>query len=261
MEAQAGAIELPENGPVCIATRPGQYQCLATNRNGLDSTATVRVAYLGSDPIILQQPQSVALQYEEGKTLYPAALSINAIASDNRTDVLEYVWEYKVNGMWLPGEMGSSKLDLRLSDGKKVTYRCKVTDKRTGASITSNEVPVIFRLSVDYGLKFISGDLRNVLYCQVYGNTNPYIIYIYQHRIVDLDEYGNRIYTDVLYKSATIQNNYFEVLVANDYDIFYKLNGKYVPENRWAEYYIVLTDSEGQTFTSEMFSAHDYLSH
>ena len=251
MEAQAGAIELPENGPVCIATRPGQYQCLATNRNGLDSTATVRVAYLGSDPIILQQPQSTALPYEEGKTVYPAALSVNAIASDNRTDVLEYVWEYKVIGMWLPGEMGSSKLDLRLSDGKEVTYRCKVTDTRTGAYVISDEAQVFIDLNISIRAWYDFHWGRYDLYYDIQGGAMPYTIDFYRHQVVGIDDNGEYIYYDYLYATETVNYGQGNIVAESSDLVFRCENGQYIKEEPRAQYYYVVTDSNGQTKTSE----------
>lgn len=255
MEAQAGAIELPENGPVCIATRPGQYQCLATNRNGLDSTATVRVAYLGSDPIILQQPQSTALPYEEGKTLYPAALSVNAIASDSRTDVLEYVWEYKVNSMWLPGEMGSSKLDLRLSDGKEVTYRCKVTDRRTGAYVISDEAHVFIELNVSINIWFNNYWSSYRLFFDIQGGASPYYVNFYRHQIVGIDDNGDYIYSDFLLRSELVEYGHGDRDFECSDVVFRYKNGQYVKEEPWAQYYIVVTDSNGQTKASETAQA------
>ena len=254
MEAQAGAIELSD-GPVCIATRPGQYQCLATNRNGLDSTATVRVAYLGSDPIILQQPQSVALQYEEGKTLYPAALSVNAIASDSRTDVLEYVWEYKVNSMWLPGEMGSSKLDLRLSDGKEVTYRCKVTDRRTGAYVISDEAHVFIELNVSINIWFNNYWSSYRLFFDIQGGASPYYVNFYRHQIVGIDDNGDYIYSDFLLRSELVEYGHGDRDFECSDVVFRYKNGQYVKEEPWAQYYIVVTDSNGQTKASETAQA------
>ena len=251
MEAQAGAIELPENGPVCIATRPGQYQCLATNRNGLDSIATVRVAYLGSDPIILQQPQSTALPYEEGKTVYPAALSVNAIASDSRTDVLEYVWEYKVNSMWLPGEMGSSKLDLRLSDGKKVTYRCKVTDTRTGAYVISDEAQVFIDLNISIRAWYDFHWGRYDLYYDIQGGAMPYTIDFYRHQVVGIDDNGEYIYYDYLYATETVNYGQGNIVAESSDLVFRCENGQYIKEEPRAQYYYVITDSNGQTKTSE----------
>ncbi len=249
MEAQVGAIELT-TGPVCIATRPGQYQCLATNRNGLDSTATVRVAYLGSEPIILQQPQSVTLQYEEGKTLYPAALSINAIASDSRTDVLEYVWEYEVNGLngtWLPGEQGSNKLDLRLSDGKEVAYRCKITDRRTGAYVISDEAHAFIELNVSIRVHFDPywGVLE--VYYNIQGGAPPYTIDFYRRQVVGIDDGGVYIYSDYLYDTRTRNGTNPHGNIHAEYkDIVFRYeDGQYLKENPWAQYYFVVTDSNG----------------
>ena len=200
MEAQAGATELPDNGPVCVATRPGQYQCLATDRNGLDSTASVWVDYLGGEPIIMQQPQSVALQYEEGKAFYSEALSVKAIASDKRTDVLDYVWEYKVNGMWLPGEQGSDKLDLRLSAGKGAIYRCKVTDRRTGAYVISDKAEAYFDLSCEITSMDPLDPVNYSLYYKIYGGVSPYTI---------------NVYKTVLYSSVNEKDKYLTTLVAS----------------------------------------------
>ena len=255
MEAQVGAIELPENGPVCIATRPGQYQCLATNRNGLDSTATVRVAYLGSEPIILQQPQSVALQYEEGKTLYPAALSVSAISSDNRTDVLEYVWEYEVNGLngtWLPGEQGSNELDLRLSDGKEVAYRCKVTDRRTGAYVISDEAHAFIELNVSINIwhDLYSSNACHVGY-DIQGGASPYRIELYRHQVVGIDDNGGYIYSD-FNLTATISYDGDGDFISEDRDLVFRYkNGQYIRVEPWAQYYFVVIDSNGKTKTSE----------
>ena len=252
MEAQAGAIELPENGPVCIATRPGQYQCLATNRNGLDSTATVRVAYLGSEPIILQQPQSVVLPYEEGKATYPVTLTVNAITHDNRTDVLEYVWEYRINGEWLNRGPESNKLNVNFTSSHSPTYRCKVTDKRTGASITSDWAFVMIDLSAEYGMCDLSG-LNVKLYCKVLGGAPPYTIEVYQHAAVDINDYGEHIYKDILFDTETIQNNYYERWVEYSYVAIRKIGDNYLPEYDNIEYFINVTDRDGQTFTTNIF--------
>ncbi len=252
MEAQAGAIELPGSGPVCIATRPGQYQCLATNRNGLDSTATVRVAYLGSEPIILQQPQSVVLSYEEGKATYPVTLTVNAITHDNRTDVLEYVWEYRINGEWLNRGPESNKLNVNFTSSHSPTYRCKVTDKRTGASITSDWAFVMIDLSAEYGMCDLSG-LNVKLYCKVLGGAPPYTIEVYQHAAVDINDYGEHIYKDILFDTETIQNNYYERWVEYSYVAIRKIGDNYLPEYDNIEYFINVTDRDGQTFTTNIF--------
>ena len=250
MEAQVEATELPDNGPVCIATRPGHYQCLATNKDGLDSTAAEWVSYLGSEPIILRQPQSIALQYEEGKTIYPAALSVNAISSDSRTDILEYVWEYEVNGMWLPGEQGSNILDLRLSAGE-VTYRCKVTDTRTGAYVISDEAHAFIELNVNIRAWYDYHWGRYDLYYDIQGGAMPYTIDFYRHQVVGIDDNGEYIYFDYLYATETVNYGQGNIVAESSDLVFRYENGQYIKEEPRAQYYYVVTDSNGQTKTSE----------
>ena len=139
---QAGKTELPDDSFVCIATHPGEYKCIATNRNGINSTASIQVDYLGEKPIILQQPQIMVLPHEEDKTSYSVTLTVDAISCDGRTDVLEYVWEHRINGQWLASDSETSKLDLQLTAGEKEAYRCKVIDKRTEAFVISDEADV-----------------------------------------------------------------------------------------------------------------------
>ena len=251
-EAQVGATELPDNGPVCYVTLPGQYKCQAINRNGLESTAFMKVSYLGGEPVILQQPQIIKLPPDEDKTSDRVKLTVNAIASDNRTDVLEYVWEYRINGEWLNRGPESNKLNVNFTSSHSPTYRCKVTDKRTGASITSDWAFVMIDLSAEYGMCDLSG-LNVKLYCKVLGGAPPYTIEVYQHAAVDINDYGEHIYKDILFDTETIQNNYYERWVEYSYVAIRKIGDNYLPEYDNIEYFINVTDRDGQTFTTNIF--------
>ena len=266
MEAGVGGTELPDNGPVCIATRPGQYKCLATNRYGLDSTAIAWVDYLGGKPIILQQPESVILPYEEGKLLYTATLTVNAITSDSRTDVLEYRWEQKTSDGWqdAPG-MGNNTYNWveYLSEGKikGSTFRCVVTDVRTGQKTISNEAITNTKMScyhdgyatVYYGQPRVDiygsggsnspSDRLRFLKFHIEGGTAPYVITVYQHRIEDAQ------CKDIIFVIFGISEDNGEVPV----HIYYS----YVSENSdylktpFAQYYIMVRDALGQVCYSD----------
>ena len=260
MEAQLGAIELSYDGFVCVAKRPGQYKCQAINRNGLESTAVIWVDYRGDEPFILQQPQNAPLQYEKGRTSYPVTLTINAIASDNRTDVLEYVWECKIGDEWWPGEPWSNRLDLQLTYGREVTYRCKVTDRRTGASVISDEAHVFIDMIFTEARAYYDYPWpRYGISFRIQGGAMPYKIDLYRHQVAGIDENGDYLYTDYLYATKTHYDYYDGGFHAEARDLVFRyVNGEYVMEKPFAQYYIVVTDSNGQTKTSEILQITDW---
>ena len=259
-EAQVGATELPDNGPVCYVTLPGQYKCRAINRNGLESTAFMTVSYLGGEPVILQQPQIIKLPPDEDKTSDRVKLTVNAIASDNRTAVLEYVWEYWSNGDWLNCGSGSNRLDLQLATGEEEIYRCKVTDTRTGAYTISSDAKAGTKLS------YVSGSARSIdgyqdcfeFYFE--GGYAPYTVKIYKEVFI-ADAKTAPKSTHVLVNTKTINdpaglNPYSVIQFARTDGIVYSPDrGELIHTQFPTSIYVIVTDSFGQICQSEVIQA------
>lgn len=87
----------------------------------------------------------------------------------------------------------------------------------------------------------------------------PYKIDLYRHQVAGIDENGDYLYTDYLYATKTHYDYYDGGFHAEGKDLVFRyVNGEYVMEEPFAQYYIVVTDSNGQTKTSEILQDMDW---
>ena len=234
----------------CIARQPGRYACLVTDDTGETlHSKEILVTYSGDTPWITQQPKSGVL--EQGGSL---KLSCDAVSGSGGE--LRFDWEVTPTGVrpsWsnVSRSGGSYKnIDATVPG----TYRCKVTDTKTGKYVYTKAAFV--------GESFEFGSIEKTNYSQgitpiqisVNGGIAPYYVKVY----VKYPYWTGTAteYKDVLFNHFSV-NSLSELAQKTIYlDDLVKYIGiastgesHYV--NEIARYYIEITDSLGNKVHSE----------
>ena len=246
--------------PACTAYRPGQYLCNAEDAEKHFAQKDAQVIYTGKAPIILEQPASQILPYEESRKYYSASLVCKAVAADGTTDSLEYVWQTKVpgeGGGWLSGTPSSDTYTMTaISEQGTWPFRCVVTDTRTGEQVISNEA--IVSISLHGEITYVGGyagksEFTEIAYI-ITGGKAPYTVKIFADRILGGPRLNpNR--TSYMVKYTTVSDNLEHsclVTGGRNYEVYYEsmITGETYVQGEYLEFYLEITDANNNTFTS-----------
>ena len=232
------------------ADKPGEYLCRVYDADGeMIHSEPIMVGYTGDTPIITSQPTGGILK--DGGSVY---LSCDAVTGSGGE--LRFDWERTATGVrpaWR--NAARSGASYRSWDATVVgSYRCKVTDTKTG-KYTYTQVAI-----VGESLVFGSVEASNFAYgstpikVTVTGGVGPYSVKVYlkyPYWTGEKTEYKN-----VLYSSFTVDNLeelaqhtiYLDDLVKY---LAVSSDGESHYVNDIARYYIEITDALGNKVTSE----------
>ena len=227
----------------------GVYHCLVvdfgTNETVESFDAQVYSEEQDLRPTITLQPESIELEYREDGQ-YSWSLTCQAQAFDGNNENLQYQWSGKTDTGWAPIGAGET-LNKAYDHG---TFRCTVTDKRNGQFVTSNEakVQVKIKFTMWRGIGYDSSEYNTCT--QEYsfvGGCAPYTVEIY----AILPNMGEML--EKRYKNVTDTT----IITVLPYSYYLLESTSFGISQNWMEptYYAVVTDSLGQTCTSETVRA------
>lgn len=269
LDSAWGSQKLEADGDTLNAKLPGAYFCMAVDSEGKTAMMEgIWVDYEGGGPFIVEQPQSVTLEYrEDGK--YSAVLRCRAVGNTGDDSTLSYTWQKLGAGIGSGPDGGWGSWTgygptFSLSGGDITgVYRCVITDTRTGMYIESDTVTVQMKLGCTIDSFNAWGWGNKEMHFTIYGGSGPYEVLVYQHRIVGWADEANSAgaldyeYADIYRQTIHVDSTGFvarsSVVVDNTYDFVVQSpsNGNWVRQELSAQHYLVITDANGQTVTSE----------
>ena len=183
------------NSPDFYTVVPGEYLCIVVDdENDSAYSKTMTVDYIGDAPLIVEQPKGGVID-DSGSFI----LTCKAVSGSGGE--LRYEWEKTATGQrpsWKSvSRSGSSNTSKTVYEA--ASYRCKVTDTKTGKYTYSNIVTVCKKLSVEVeptGKGGLEGEFGQYKYT-IKGGVPPYKLQVeLVSQFAVADEEGNLIWTD-----------------------------------------------------------------
>ena len=241
------------NDPSFPASEVGQYRCLVVDYITMETAESqIVLVYSGERdlrPVITLQPESVTLiPQEDGQ--YSWSMACLAQTFDGGSEDLQYDWYGKTDAGWAP--IASGNVLTRSYDNG--TFRCKVTDKRNGEYVSSNEATVqtelrctITAIKPDWGADAIAT-------YKIEGGKGPYKVKLYKYQATALDYHDTTEYqSEWLYSGNTTVDSEGE----HDFKIWDAIypypayhNGVIVIRYGNSKIYLTVTDDLGNTCES-----------
>ena len=226
-----------------LAWKPGIYACRVRDDEGTTiRTLDMTVTYTGDAPLIIKQPQDQLQPREDEKF----TLSCRAVSGTGNDGNLRYEWywmdTYTLDGWYFD----ASGPDLQ--EHRQGLYKCVVTDTVTGKSVQSELAAVQQQLNI-ISAEIFAHDYPakgwGTYHLHFEGGTGPYTVEVY---LKGREDKGAK---DILVDSNTVIGTYprfYEPL----WETAMYGTGLGAREQVPASYYFVVTDSYGQTATSDL---------
>ncbi len=235
------------------ADKPGEYMCRVVDADGnmIHSKAT-QVGYTGDEPFITSQPESGILK---GGTFY---LSCDAVSGSGGE--LRFDWEVTPTGVrpsWSNvSRRGNSSRSIDAD--KAGTYRCKVTDTKTGkyvytqAAFVKEDTSLSATAEIDM-IRYWGrvGDME--AHIRIKGGVAPYTVKLYVVAMAWTEDGRTKGLRTILYRELTANTPEEASDVYTTYtpyqEILINENGEW---RRYTDYYVEvyaeITDAEGTSF-------------
>ena len=231
------------------ADKPGEYMCRVVDADGeMIHSKAIQIGYTGDVPFITSQPESGILK---GGTFY---LSCNAVSGSGGE--LRFDWEVTPTGVrpsWsnVSRSGGSYKnIDATVPG----TYRCKVTDTKTGKYVYTKAAFVgeSFELKKKKKTNYSQG--ITPIQISVNGGIAPYYVKVYvkypywtgtatEYKDVLFNHFSVNSLSELAQKTIYLDDLVKYVGITSDGESHYV--------NEIAQYYIEITDSLGNKVHSE----------
>ena len=230
-----------------LVREPGVYYILVTDATGNqdESDHVVVTQDLGTEPIIIQQPQSVTVEYREDGN-YGSRISCQAISPRTGDDsTLEYLWDaYLPNySTWAPVYRGSSMPISSALMG--YSMRCQVVDTETGEYVYSDIVTATMNLTCTQATDQRGNYDNHYFVFSFEGGVAPYTVKVYQTGVT----------TSITAMYATFTKDSLSEPIREQWpwtrDILTEVNGEYRYSWEYVSYYLVVTDANGQTVQTD----------
>ena len=268
--------ELTETGPECVAERPGVYRCYATNSYGEVAFMDATIHYNGDAPFIIEQPAGIQLAFDKADQKYKGETSIRVIGAGDNDDDMEYEWQTRRanesfgNSFWANDWADNSNgriLKVGCKDPDLLTVnitRCKITDKRTGGVSYSKE----FRIFTAIELRIMYDSDIDQLHYRIEGGVPPYKVVMYSGDYKMSQAYASGQNNPIRSHKGWYRGH--DSWSPGDYSLGFMECGafKYVDQYYNAQegkyksyepvYWIVVTDNEGNTYDSGLFTHTDF---
>ena len=249
-----GNLNVVEDQQTYVAEQMGVYYCEVADYDTLEvvqsQSALAYYAERDLRPVIIQQPESVQLEYREDGQ-YSWSLTCLAQAFDGDTENLQYQWSGKTGTGWAP--IGASETLSRSYDHG--TFRCTITDKRNGQYVSSDEAKVALIMvseqpTVTPAFGVLAWNQHFDFNFPFKGGVGPYQVDVYQV------SYNNvpGIEPVVTHYNSYVTDSGDNIVI---YDapyvhfVFIEQNGEEKKYEDYYKYYVTVTDASGQEQTSE----------
>ena len=239
-----------EKGFVITHIRPATSRITVTDNNGEMDTTEIKVTYTSSKPIIVDQPSDALLVYQDGSV--STIISCKAITGSGDDQNIKYVWFKRdlSSGGWYSAGTGSEYNATAIG-----VYYCKAINADTGESTNSHEAEVKYELSAKInGMTGHDSTVSRMKY-EIRGGVPPYKVSIMAHvETGERDQNNKWEYAEVKEKQIIIyEPGEYEVYVKDKYTTPVYDNGRWVSQDFHAEYYLIVIDSAGTPFVSEIY--------
>ena len=241
----------------CPARQPGRYACLVTDDTGEKlHSKEILVTYTGDTPWITQQPKSGVL--EQGGSL---RLSCDAVSGSGGE--LRFDWEMSPTGV----RPSWSNVSRRGGSYKNIdatvpgTYRCKVTDTKTGKYVYTTAAFVTGELTASVESHSLSPhmgyDGDNIMCTfNIIGGAAPYTMKVYIVYAAYHSDKGVEPSRTVLWETHTINTigeaKDFKCQVPRTYYYPYYDDGQWKSGLGYLDSYAIITDANGRTIRVEI---------
>ena len=241
----------------CPARQPGRYACLVTDDTGEKlHSKEILVTYTGDTPWITRQPKSGVL--EQGGSV---TLSCDAVSGSGGE--LRFDWERTPTGV----RPSWSNVSRRGGSYKSIdatvpgTYRCKVTDTKTGKYVYTTAAFVTGELTASvesHSLSPHSGyDADNIMCTfNIIGGAAPYTMKVYIVYAAYHSDKGVEPSRTVLWETHTINTigeaKDFKCQVPRTYYYPYYDDGQWKSGLGYLDSYAIITDANGRTIRVEI---------
>ena len=251
------------------AEQPGYYFCYIWDADDtFQMVGAISVEAASTAPYITEDPQDV--MYEPSRTgnvNYGLLLHCGARAYDGENDHLVYQWQWDNNGEWVdhPYTYGPYLAYSGYASAVCGRYRCVVTDSRSGESAVSGTAEVGIALTYLNGgiipsSYHVAGE-RTYEYAFAFaGGRAPFTVELHELRFMGT----NSVRSDLTRRTITVQNAEdmapFVIRLQGQYEYYVfapSADGEmeYLRQTTGNQYYIIVTDADGQTCTSEVIDS------
>ncbi len=242
------------------ADQPGYYFCYIWDADDtFQMVGAIVVRAASTAPVITSDPQDVLYEPDQaGNRTYGLMLYCGAEAYDGENENLQYQWQWEDEGVWRDHAYTYGPYLAYSGYANSVCgrYRCVVTDTRTGESVTSAPANVGIKLScfaagVIPSSYQVAGE-RTYEYAFVFaGGRAPYTVELHELRYMGT----NTVRSDLTLSTFTVQNandlNPFIRRMQGQYDYYlYSPDYGYIRQSAQNQYYLIVTDADGQPCTS-----------
>ena len=243
-----------EDQQTYVAEQMGVYYCEVADYDTLEvvqsQSALAYYAERDLRPVITLQPESVILiPQEDGQ--YSWSMACLAQTFDGGSEDLQYDWFGKTDAGWAP--IASGNVLTRSYDHG--TFRCKVTDKRNGAYVSSDEAKVALIMAseqptVTPAFGVLAWNQHFDFNFPFKGGVSPYHVDVYQvsyNNVPGIEPVVTHYNSYVTYSGDNI------VIYDAPYVhfVFIEQNGEEKKYEDYYKYYVTVTDASGQEQTSE----------
>ena len=241
----------------CPARQPGRYACLVTDDAGEKlHSKEILVTYTGDTPWITQQPKGGVL--EQGGSL---TLSCDAVSGSGGE--LRFDWERTPSGV----RPSWSNVSRRGGSYKSIdatvpgTYRCKVTDTKTGKYVYSTAAFVTGELTASVESYVLSPhmgyDADNIMCTfNITGGAAPYTMKVYIVYAAYHSDKGVEPSRTVLWETHAVNTigeaKDFKCQVPRTYYYPYYDDGQWKNGLGYLKSYAIITDADGRTTRVEI---------
>ncbi|MBQ8087943.1 MAG: hypothetical protein IJ234_05905, partial [Clostridia bacterium] len=238
------------------ADKPGEYMCRVVDADGeMIHSKAIQIGYTGDVPFITSQPESGILK---GGTFY---LSCNAVSGSGGE--LRFDWEVTPTGVrpsWsnVSRSGGSYKnIDATVPG----TYRCKVTDTKTGKYVYTKAAFVTGELTASVESYVLSPhmgyDADNIMCTfNITGGAAPYTMKVYIVYAAYHSDKGVEPSRTVLWETHTVNTigeaKDFKCQVPRTYYYPYYDDGQWKNGLGYLKSYAIITDADGRTTRVEI---------
>lgn len=239
------------------ADKPGEYLCRVVDVDGeMIHSKTILVGYTGDTPIITKQPVGGNLVY--GGSVYLSCAAVSGSGGELRFD-----WERTPSGV----RPSWSNVSRRGGSYKNIdatvpgTYRCKVTDTKTGKYVYSTAAFVTGELTASVESYVLSPhmgyDADNIMCTfNITGGAAPYTMKVYIVYAAYRSDKGVEPSRTVLWETHAVNTigeaKDFKCQVPRTYHYPYYDDGQWKNGLGYLDSYAIITDANGRTIRVEI---------
>ena len=244
------------------AYESGAYQLFIQDSAGRSAWSNTVIVEGKLKPIITRQPESIYVEPREDGQYSTVLLTCEAVSAVTGDDSnLEYYWEtMEPGGSWSWSIFDQSPVGRVPSNIFGQHFRCKVIDHETDEYTYSEEVIVQIQTELRCEIIEVSpvvygnNKTKDAITYRISGGMGTYHVKIYQQRITVVENFRPSTVNLLVGEYWLAIGGEHAAWVPTAEYIFpsYK-NGEYTVESDVADYFIIVTDANGETYETPLW--------